>query len=113
MVFSRLSSTHENTVYAEIVKSAGKSNPRVTIAKRKISHAGRSLIVVYIALSVYPVATADNKMSAARRELAVTGPGISGGALAGIACGPGAPVSVTVRAFVGITLAAFGTSFIW
>ncbi len=90
-VFSRLSSGQQNKVYAEIVKSAGKSNPRITIAMRKLSHAGRGLIVVSIALSVYTVATADNKMNAAGRELAVTGAGvgggITGGALAGLACG--------------------------
>lgn len=116
-VFSRLSSGQQNKVYAEIVKSAGKSNPRITIAMRKLSHAGRGLIVVSIALSVYTVATADNKMNAAGRELAVTGAGIgggiTGGALAGLACGPGAPVCVTAGAFVGGVLAAFGVSFIW
>jgi len=32
---------------------------------------------------------------------------------AGLACGPGAPVCVTVGAFVGGALAAFSTGWIW
>lgn len=116
-VFDRLSSAQQNKVYVEIVKSAGKSNPRVTMIMRRLSPAGRGLIVVSLALSVYTIATADDKTSAAGRELAVTGSGIgggiAGGALAGLACGPGAPVCVALGAFVGGALAAFGVSFIW
>ncbi|QFQ77129.1 DUF3265 domain-containing protein [Vibrio harveyi] len=39
--------------------------------------------------------------------------GIAGGAIAGLACGPGAPVCVSVGAFIGGTLAAFGASIAW
>lgn len=115
--FSRLSVIQQNTVYAEIVKSAGRSNPRVTTTMRRLSRAGRGLIVLSIALSVYEVITADDKAKTAGRELAVTGAGIgggiAGGALAGLACGPGAPVCVTVGAFIGGALAAFGVDFLW
>jgi hypothetical protein len=115
--FSRLSLTQQNAVYAEIVKSAGRSNPRVTMTMRRLSRAGRGLIVLSIALSVYEVITADDKAKVAGRELAVTGAGIgggiAGGALAGLACGPGAPVCVTVGAFIGGALAAFGIDSLW
>lgn len=115
--FNRLSMAQKNAVYAEIVKSAGNSNPRVTAQMRALSRAGRGLLVVSIAISVYSVANAQDKAGAARRELAVTGAGIgggiAGGALAGLACGPGAPVCVTVGAFVGGALAAFGVDFLW
>ncbi len=115
--FNRLSATQKNAVYAEIVRSAGTSNPRVTATMRNLSRAGRGLLVVSIAISVYSVANAEDKASAARRELAVTGAGIgggiAGGAVAGLACGPGAPVCVTVGAFVGGALAAFGVDFFW
>lgn len=47
------------------------------------------------------------------KEVAVTGAGIAGGALAGLACGPGAPVCVAIGAFVGGALAAFGTDYFW
>lgn len=38
---------------------------------------------------------------------------IAAGALAGLACGPGAPVCVTIGAFAGGAMAAFGAGFIW
>ncbi|MDR2852309.1 MAG: hypothetical protein LBV61_04540 [Burkholderiaceae bacterium] len=68
-------------------------------------------------MSVYEVMAADDKIKTAGREITVTGAGmgggIAGGALAGLACGPGAPVCVTVGAFVGGALAAFGVSRLW
>ncbi len=116
-IFSKLTPAQQNVVYAEIVKSAGKTNPKVSIAMRKLSYAGRGFIVISIAISVYTVATSSNKFDAAGREIAITGAGISGGiaggAIAGLACGPGAPVCVTVGAFVGGALTAFGVSIIW
>ncbi|UTW01034.1 hypothetical protein KDW99_07890 [Marinomonas rhizomae] len=115
--FDDLSPQQQNNIYAQIVESAGKSNPKVSSTMKKLSYAGRSLVFISIALSVYTVATAENKVEAAGRELAVTGAGITGGmaggALAGLACGPGAPVCVTVGAFVGGALAAFGVSLAW
>jgi hypothetical protein len=61
--------------------------------------------VLSLAISVYSVSTAEDHAAAAGREVAVTragiGGGMAGGALAGLACGPGAPVCVTIRAFVG------------
>jgi hypothetical protein len=115
--FNRLPVSQQNKVYAEIVKSAGRSNPRITAAMRTASRAGRGLIVLSIALSVYTIVTAEDKMRSAKREVAVTGAGIgggiAGGALAGLACGPGAPVCVTIGAFVGGALAAFGVDYFW
>jgi len=115
--FNNLSVSEQNRIYAEIVKSAGRSNPRVTATMQNAGRAGRGLIFLSVALSVYNVAVAENKTQAAVREVAITGAGIgggiAGGALAGLACGPGAPVCVTVGAFIGGGLAAFGMSWIW
>ncbi|GAB3379680.1 hypothetical protein [Massilia agri] len=115
-IFSRLSASQKNSVYAAIVTSAGKSNPTITRAMSRLSYAGRGLLFLSLGLSVYSVATSQNKAATAVKELAVTGAGIgggiAGGALAGLACGPGAPVCVTVGAFVGGALSAFGVSFI-
>lgn len=116
-IFSRLSNTRQNGVYASIVTSAGKSNPQVTRAMASLTYAGRGVLFLGIALSAYHIASSSNKMAAFRKELAVNGVsvagGIAGGALAGLACGPGAPVCVTVGAFVGGALAAFGASYSW
>lgn len=115
--FGRLTPSQQNAVYAEIVASAGKSNPQVTQLMRRLSTAGRGLLVLSLALSVYQIAVAEDKVAAAQREAVVTGAGIgggiAGGALAGLACGPGAPVCVTVGAFVGGVLAAFGAASFW
>jgi hypothetical protein len=115
--FNALTPAQQNTVYAEIVKSAGKDSPRVSARMGKLSRAGRGLVVLSVAISAYSIAMADDKVDATKREVAITGAGIAGGiaggALAGLACGPGAPVCVTVGAFVGGALAAFGVDFFW
>ena len=84
---------------------------------RQFGTAGRGLLVLSLAVSIYQIATAEDRLVAARREVAVTGAGIgggiAGGALAGLACGPGAPVCVTAGAFVGGVLAACGVSLLW
>jgi hypothetical protein len=113
--FTKLSPEQQNRVYAAIVQSAGKSDPYLTPLMRRVSVAGRALLAFSLAISVYNVATADNKAAAAGREVAVTGGGIAGGvaggALAGLVCGPGAPVCVTIGAFAGGAAAALGVDW--
>lgn len=115
--FNALTAAQKDAVYAAIVKSAGAARPKVTIQMSRLSAAGRSLLIMSLALSVYSVATAADKVDAVKREAAQTGAGIAGGvaggALAGLVCGPGAPVCVTVGAFVGGAAAALGVSFFW
>lgn len=115
--FQKMSSSAQNAVYARIVTSAGRSRVEITQLMHRLSRAGRGLLVLSLALSIYAIATAEHKAAVARRELAVTGAGISGGiaggALAGLACGPAAPICVTVGAFAGGALAAFGVDFLW
>jgi hypothetical protein len=116
-IFSRLSSVKQNSVYASIVTSAGKTNRQVTRAMANLSYAGRGVLFLSLALSAYHIANSSNKVAVFRKELAVNGVsivgGIAGGAVAGLACGPAAPVCVTVGAFVGGALAAFGVSYSW
>ena len=115
--FQRLSESQKNKVYAAIVTSSGKSNVDVNAKLAKLSAAGRGLIFISIAISTYNVLTASNKGIAIKREIAVTSAGVAGsiaaGALAGLACGPAAPACVTVGAFVGGAVAAFGAGYIW
>jgi len=115
--FDQLSTLERNTIYAEIVASSGRSNPRVTAAMQRLGQAGRGLIVLSVALSVYNVSIAEDKTQTAVREATITGAGIgggfAGGAIAGLACGPGAPICVTAGAFIGGALAAFGMSWLW
>lgn len=115
--FEMLSNAQKEKVYAAIVESSGKSNALQDAKIARLSRAGRALIVVSVAISVYTVATADDPAAAAGKELAVTGAGIAGaaatGALAGLLCGPGAPVCVPIGAFVGGAAAALGVDYYW
>lgn len=115
--FPTLTTAQQNVVFTEIVVAAGRSNATITGIMRVMPYAGRGLLVWSIAMSVYTVAESDNPVSAAGREAATTGAAIAGGlasgALAGLACGPGAPVCVTLGAFIGGALAAFTVGYIW
>lgn len=114
-VFSSLSKVEQDKVYGEIVKAAARSNPKVNAKLVRWSRIGKGLIVLSIGISVYNIATAEDPGAQAVEEVAVTGAGIvggmAGGAAAGLVCGPGAPVCVTVGALLGGALAAFGVSF--
>jgi hypothetical protein len=115
--FPGLSPAQQNKVFEAVTLSAAKSRPSVDRAMRILRPAGRGLVFLSIALSVYTVATSEDKVDAAKKEAATIGGGIAGGiaggAAAGLICGPGAPVCVTVGAFVGGALAAFGVGFFW
>lgn len=114
-VFSSLTPADQDKVYAEIVKAAARSNPRVNAMMTRWSRIGCGLIVLSIGVSVYNIAIAEDHGAQAVEEVAVTGAGIAGGmaggAAAGLICGPGAPVCVTVGALVGGALGAFGVSW--
>lgn len=113
--FEDLSAVERDSVFAEIVASAGRGRPSVNASVRVMSRAGRGLLIFSVAVSVYTVATAKDKVDAARHEGAATlagiGGGIAGGAAAGLVCGPGAPVCVTIGAFVGGAMAALGVDY--
>ena len=116
-VFSSLSTTQKNRIYSAVVISAGKSNPGVSNAMSRLSYAGRGLLFLSLSVSVYNITTSQDKSTAAVKELTITGAGIgggiAGGALAGLACGPASPVCVTLGAFVGGAMSAFGMGFVW
>ena len=115
--FNNLSEVQKNQIYASIVESAGKSNPQVNMKMMQLSRIGRGLVVLSIAISVYEIYTADDKVSETGRQIAITGAGIAGaaasGAMAGLICGPGAPVCVLIGGFVGGALAAWEMGRLW
>ncbi len=79
-----------------------------------LGKAGRVFLVASIAISVYNVATAEDKVNAAGKEgasiLGGIAGGAAGGAAAGLICGPGAPVCSAVGIFVGGAIGAFVAS---
>jgi hypothetical protein len=115
--FDALSDVEKNQIYGEIVAAAGRANPRVNMMMRTASRIGRGLLVLSLAVSIYEVATSDDPWDTAKREAAVTAGGIAaaalGGAMAGLACGPGAPICVTAGAFIFGALAAAGIDYMW
>ncbi|WP_226375853.1 hypothetical protein [Pantoea stewartii] len=80
----------------------------------QLSRAGKRLIVLSLAISVYEIYTAENKIAETGKQIAINGAGgAAGGALAGLVCGPGAPVCVLIGGFVGGALAAFEMGRFW
>jgi fermentation-respiration switch protein FrsA (DUF1100 family) len=115
--FASLSSAQQQSVYAEIVSAAARSRPMANQLGTVLRIGGRSLFLLAIGVSLYEVATSSNPAQTARKEAAVFGASlagsVAGGALAGLACGPGAPVCVTIGAFVGGAMFALGVSGFW
>lgn len=53
----------------------GKSNPQVNMQMMQLSRLGKALIVLSIAISVYDIYNADDKISAPGRQLAINSAG--------------------------------------
>lgn len=115
--FNNLSDMQKNQVYASIVESAGRSSAKVDLKMERLSSAGKGLIFLSIAIAIYEIYTAQDKVSEATRQAAIAGSGIAGGwaagAVAGLACGPGAPACILIGGFVGGALAAWEMGRYW
>jgi hypothetical protein len=113
--FTDLTAVEQNRVYLKIVGSSARPNQAVTRGARVLGKAGRGLIVVALAVSVYNVATAEDPGREAAHEVVGIGAGfagsVAGGAAAGLLCGPGAPACVAIGAFVGGVLFALGADY--
>ncbi len=115
--FDNLSAMQKNQVYAGIVQSAGRSSAKVDLKMERLSSAGKGLIFLSMAIAIYEIYTAQDKVSEATQQVAIAGSGIAGGwaagSVAGLVCGPGAPVCVLIGGFVGGALAAWEMGRYW
>ena len=113
--FSRLSPGAKKNVWKEVAFSAGRPQLKATRLAKIFGIAGKGLIAMTITISVYNVVTSDDKVIATAREGVMISSGflgsVAGGALAGCACGPGAPICVSIGVFVGGVMFAIGTEF--
>jgi hypothetical protein len=113
--FGELAAAEQDAVFLEIVRAAGRPNPRFTAAASGLGKVGKGLLIVSLAFAVYNVASSDRPGREAVKQGAGIGAGflgsVAGGAAAGLACGPGAPVCVGVGALVGGVLFAVGADF--
>ncbi len=85
------------------------------ILAHRLSRLGRGLLVITLGIAIYNVSTADDKIKTMAEESVTLGGGMlsgaAGGAIAGLACGPGSPVCVTMGVFIGGALGAMGTGY--
>ncbi len=113
--FSDLSTAEQDAVFLEIVRASGRPNPRFTGLARNMGKAGKGLLIVSISFAVYNIATSDRPGREAVKEGVGAGTSflgsLAGGAVAGLACGPGAPICVGVGVFVGGLVFAVGADF--
>jgi hypothetical protein len=111
--FAELATTEQDVVFVTIIKAAGRPNPRYTLLASRLGKAGKGLLIVSIAFSVYNIAESDRPGREAVKETASTGMGflgsLAGGAAAGLVCGPGAPICSGVGVLVGGLVFALGT----
>jgi hypothetical protein len=103
--FSALGTAEQDAVFLKIIEKAGQPNPKWTRITMQLGEAGKGLIIISIALSVYSIAASDRPGREAVKQGVGAGVGflgsLAGGAAAGLVCGPGAPICVGVGAFVG------------
>jgi hypothetical protein len=103
--FAELSTLEKRAVFMEVVEASGRSSPRFTSQIPKWTRFGKGLAVVTIAISVYNIWEAENKLRQGVKEGATLLGGALGGAAAtasaGFVCGPGAPVCVTALFVIG------------
>ena len=117
--FAELAAAEQDAVFLEIVRSAGRPNPRFTAAASRLGKVGKGLVIVSIGFAVYNIATSDRPGREAVKQGTGIGAGflgsVAGGAGAGLICGPGAPICVGVGALVGGIACAVGVdlTFDW
>lgn len=110
-LLSTLSQEEKNLVYMDVIIAAGRDRSTISKLAPYLGKAGKVFLVASIAISVYNVATAEDKVNAAGREgssiLGGIAGGAAGGAVAGLICGPGAPLCSGIGIFVGGAVGAF------
>lgn len=106
--FQELTDVERNGVYLKIVGQAGAPNQGVNSAARTLGRTARGLWVLTACFATYNIATSDNKVKQAGRELANVGGGIGGGAAGGAAVGVwfGGPIGVGAGVIIGGVLGA-------
>ena len=103
--FHLLSRVEKNHVYMEIVNKSGIANNKASRIIKNLGKAGRMLMLFSIAATVYDIYGAKNKAKAVIYNGVVFTGGAAGssitGAMAGMACGPGAVVCVSAGIILG------------
>ncbi|WP_051785692.1 hypothetical protein [Endozoicomonas numazuensis] len=101
--FENLNQAQRNTVWKEIVTSAGRQRPSANTGAKAMGIAGRALVVLAVAMVVYNISTAEDKTRQTAKEGAILASSVggmaAGGYVASLACGPGAFICATAWTF--------------
>jgi hypothetical protein len=117
--FGALNPGEQDAVFIEIVRAAGRANPKWNARAALFGKVGKGLLVVSLAIACYNIAFSDRPGRQTVKEASSLGIGflgsVGGGAAAGLWCGPGAPVCVGIGAIVGGIVFAVGSdlAFDW
>jgi hypothetical protein len=110
---NELSAAEREAVFVRVIERSGATREAATADAAAWSRAGRALLVVAIAMSVYHVVTAEDMTAALGEEAAGWLGGMAGwaaGSYAGaVFCGEGAPVCVGVIATLGAVAGDMGS----
>lgn len=103
--FKELSSAERSALCVQVAKRAGITNPKVNAASKLAPTLGKVMMAVTIAVAVYQVATAEDKVAEGVKQSAgflgfLAGAKV-GTAIGGAACGPGAPICAVVGGIAG------------
>lgn len=112
--FQALEPNQKNEVWRLIVQKAGEPQVRASNGAKWMGRAGRGLFILTVAIAVYHIATAEDKVRAAANEGAAIGGGLAGATAlgaAGLVCGPAAIACVPIGVFIGGVLGAMGADW--
>ncbi len=112
--FSRLNSEQRGNVWRKIVAKSGEPQIRASNSAKWFGRAGRGLFFLTVAISVYHIAKAEDKVRATANEATAIGGGLAGASAlgaAGMTCGPAAIVCVPLGIFLGGVAGAVGADW--
>lgn len=112
--FGELTQVEREVVWREIVDSAGRGNKKFNIGAKVAGLAGRTFLVIGLAITVWHVLEAENKTRAVAKEVtAVGGSGVgaaAGAAIVGAAMATPPGWIVTLAILVGAAVGGVATS---
>jgi hypothetical protein len=116
-VFDRLTKGEQSQVRLEIIESSMPAEAKSPTLSGKWGKIGKCLLIVGVAISIYKIATAEDKLKQASREAV----GFAGGLAAGAAVGavvsdlapPAAPIIIPLSALIGAILGALGADYVF
>lgn len=113
--FNTLSKPEQSKVYLEVVYSSGRDNSVASSSIKYLGKAGRLFLILSLGLVTYDVYHAKDRKKALVYNAAIfsgsAATSAAGGGAAGLACGPGAPICVTIGIFIGGIIGAIGTQY--